>query len=304
MRVTGRQLRLVSLSAVFLYCIVTIQNATAIEVTDDNGAQVVLKQPAARIVSLAPSLTEMLFAIGAGEKIVGVVEYSDFPPEAADLPVVGRHDLLDLETILALQPDLVVSWKTGNPAAAIERLQQLGLTLYVAEPRELHSIPRHLEKLATLAGTRASAEPVIDEMTATLETLAQTYKVKSPVRVFYQVWDAPLITAGGNELINDMISLCGGQNIFADLSLMAPKVSTESVLARNPQVIIASGMDIARPEWLDRWENWPQLGAVSEGHLYFIPPDLVQRHTPRALLGARQMCKQIDQARDSQGTSN
>ena len=286
-----------SLAGVLLLCLMATTTVAAIEVIDDNGARVNLDQPARRIVSLAPSLTEMLFAIGAGEKIVGVVEYSDFPPEATTLPVVGRHDLLDLETIIALQPDLVVSWKTGNPAAAIERLRQLGLTVYVAEPRELHSIPEHLDKLAILAGVGASAQPVINEFTATLGNLRKTYGRKSLVRVFYQVWDSPLITAGGNELINDIISLCGGQNIFADLSLMAPKVNTEAVLVRNPQVIIASGMDIARPEWLDDWRNWPQLEAASKGQLYFIPPDLVQRHTPRVLLGTIQMCEQINRAR-------
>ncbi|MBT8146082.1 MAG: cobalamin-binding protein, partial [Gammaproteobacteria bacterium] len=258
--------------AVMLLWSITFPAAASIEVIDDSGARVQLEQPAQRIVSLAPSLTEMLFAVGAGDKVVGVVEYSDFPPAATSLPIVGRHDLLNLEAILALQPDLVVSWRTGNPAAAVERLQQLGLTVYVAEPSELHSIPGHLAKLALLTGAGEEAQTVVNELTAALNKLRETYSAKSGVRVFYQVWDSPLITAGGNELINDMITLCGGQNIFADLSLIAPKVSTESVLVRNPQVIIASGMDIARPEWLDSWENWPQLEAVSAGHLYFIPP--------------------------------
>ncbi len=277
--------------------LITTTSLAAIEVIDDEGTLVQLEQPASRIVSLAPSLTEMLFAINAGDKIVGVVEFSDFPPAAASLPVIGRHDLIDLEAIVALQPDLVVSWKSGNPSAAIERLRQLGLTVYVAEPRELQNIPTHLERLAILAGTEKSAHKVSEQFTATLRQLRATYSGQSGVRVFYQVWDSPLITAGGNELINDMITLCGGLNIFADLSLMAPKVDTESVLARNPQVIIASGMDIARPEWLDNWRDWPQMEAVAAGHLYFIPPDLVQRHTPRALTGVSQMCEQINRAR-------
>jgi iron complex transport system substrate-binding protein len=293
-RPAARPWRLVEVAILSL---VTATALAAVEVVDDDGALVQLEQPAGRIVSLAPSLTEMLFAIGAGEKIVGVVEYSDFPSAAADLPVIGRHDLLDLEAIVALQPDLVVSWKSGNPAAAVERLRQLGMTVYVAEPRELQSIPAHLERLAILAGTERSAQAVAEEFAATVEQLRQSYSRQNGVRVFYQVWDSPLITAGGNELINDMITLCGGLNIFADLSLMAPKVNTEAVLVRNPQVIIASGMDIARPEWLDDWRDWPQLDAVAAGHLYFIPPDLVQRHTPRALLGASQMCEQIDRAR-------
>ncbi|MEZ5488801.1 MAG: cobalamin-binding protein [Gammaproteobacteria bacterium] len=293
--------RLICLAAGFLGGLLPLQGTGSegkdLEVMDDDGNRVILEQPATRIISLAPSLTEMLFAAGAGDRIVGVVEYSDYPAQAAALPVVGRHDLLDLEAIVALQPDLVVSWKSGNPAAAVERLKRLGLSVYVAEPRELDSIPLHLERMATLAGTLDLARPVIENFDDTLNRLRTEYSAKSTVRVFYQVWDQPLITAGGDELINDMITLCGGSNIFADLNLMAPKVSTEAVLVRNPQVIIASGMDIARPEWLDAWLAWPQLEAVAQGRLYFIPPDLVQRHTPRALQGVSRMCEQIDRAR-------
>ena len=269
----------------------------AVEVIDDDGNVVRLAHTANRIISLAPSLTEILFAAGAGDKVVGVVEYSDYPPAATEITVVGRHDLLDLETILALQPDLIVSWKTGNPAASVNRLKQLGYPIYVAEPKQLQSIPGHIERLGTLAGTMNIANEVINNFTDTLQQLESDYNHQGAVSVFYQVWDTPLITAGGNELINDIISLCGGRNIFADLSLVAPKVDKESVLARNPQVIIASGMDIARPEWLDSWLDWPTLGAVANSHLYFIPPDLVQRHTPRALQGAQLMCEQIDKAR-------
>jgi iron complex transport system substrate-binding protein len=119
------------------------------------------------------------------------------------------------------------------------------------------------------------------------------------VTIFYQVWDRPLITAGGNELINDIITLCGGRNIFANIRRVAPKVSREAVLKRNPEVIIASGMDIERPEWLDDWLRWPSLKAVANKNLFFVPPDLLQRHTPRALLGAAQMCDQLDQARSN-----
>ena len=151
-----------------------------LEVIDDDGNRVILEQPATRIVSLAPSLTEMLFAAGAGDHIVGVVEYSDFPAQAAALPVIGRHDLLDLEAIVALQPDLVVAWKSGNPAAAVARLKRLGLTVYVAEPRELASIPLHLEKMATLAGTLDLAQPVVSDFNETLNRLRA--EATSPTR--------------------------------------------------------------------------------------------------------------------------
>jgi iron complex transport system substrate-binding protein len=202
-----------------------------------------------------------------------------------------------MEKILQLQPDLVVAWQTGNPRASVNRLRELGLTVYIAEPKRLESIPSHIRRLATLAGTEKLAEKVIEEFETKLITLTENYRTKTPVRTFYQVWDRPLISAGGNELINDIIELCGGVNIFADIELLAPKVSVESVLIRNPQAIIASGMDIERPEWLDEWLKWEQLSAVNTSSLFFVPPELLQRHTPRALIGAKSMCEQLDQTR-------
>ncbi len=271
--------------------------AYAAEVVDDEGSIIRLNEPAERIVSLAPSLTELIFAAGAGEKLVGVVEYSDFPEAAKILPIVGRFDMLDMERIIELRPDLVVAWQTGNPRASVSRLRSLGLTVYIAEPKNLESIPSHIERLAVLAGTQSVATQAAADFRTKLDTLVVRYSSKAPVTTFYQVWDAPLISAGGNELINDIIELCGGENIFADINLVAPKVSAEAVLVRNPVAIIASGMDIERPEWLDDWKRWPSLTAVANNNLFFVPPELLQRHTPRALQGAEQMCEQIDRAR-------
>lgn len=285
------------LTACVLFGSIAVQAMDEIKVLDDEGRSVELEKPAERIISLAPSLTELIFAAGAGEKLVGVVEYSDFPEAARALPIIGRFDLLDMERILQLQPDLVIAWQSGNPRASVKRLQDLGLTIYVAEPKDLASIPDHIERLATLAGTEAIAQLAADNFRNKLQELQTRYSSKEPVKTFYQVWDSPLISAGGNELINDIISLCGGENIFADIKLVAPKINIEAVLMRNPQAIIASGMDVERPEWLDDWKNWPSLNAVSKGNLFFVPPDLVQRHTPRALQGADTMCSQIDIAR-------
>jgi iron complex transport system substrate-binding protein len=284
--------------AVLLACY--SQPLLAAEVVDDEGSSIRLAAPAQRIISLAPSLTELIYAAGAGEKLVGVVEYSDFPDAARTLPVIGRFDMLDMERILALQPDLVVAWQTGNPRASVARLRELGLTVYIAEPKSLESIPSHVERLGILAGTQVIAKSAASDFRLKLESLATQYRSKTPVRTFYQVWDRPLITAGGNELIDDIINLCGGENIFADINLVAPKVSQEAVLVRNPTAIIASGMDIERPEWLDDWRRWPSLSAVANNNLFFVPPDLLQRHTPRALLGAELVCTQIDRAREKQ----
>lgn len=271
--------------------------AQPIQVSDDDGQLLSLERPAERIISLAPSLTELLFAAGAGDKLIATVEYSDFPPAAARLPRIGRHDMLDLERILALAPDLVVAWQSGNPRASINRLRELDLTVYSAEPKSLAVIPEHIIRLGTLAGTKATAEQASAAFNTTLQSLQRQFTDARPVRTFYQIWNLPLMTAGGNELINDIISLCGGENVFADINLVAPKVSIEAVLLRNPEAIVASGMDQERPEWLDDWLQWPSLTAVAAGNLFFIPPDLLQRHTPRALQGAIQMCTYLDSVR-------
>ena len=269
----------------------------AAEIIDDEGNLVRLEKPAKRIISLAPSLTELVYAAGAGSRLIGVVEYSDYPASAESLPLVGRFDGLDIERSLELKPDLIVAWQRGNPKSSITQLKNLNLKVYVAEPKNLSSIASHIEKLSVLTGTESRAQIAIQEFNSIYGELKRRYNNKSRVRIFYQLWDRPIITVGGNELINDIIELCGGENIFGDLPQLAPKIDQESVLIRNPKVIVASGSNTERPQWLDEWKLWPQLTAVAEENLYFIIPELLQRHTPRALLGTRQMCEYIDQAR-------
>ena len=269
----------------------------AIEVVDEDGNLIRLEKPAERIISLAPSVTELLFAIGAGSQVVGVIEYSDFPPEAKTLQVVGRFDLLDIEKILELDPDLIIGWKSGNPRTSIEQLKRLGLSVYLVELNDLPSISTQMESLSKLAGTTIEAKEAINHFNQTYESLVTQYSNRESVRTFYQVWESPIITTGGQELMNDIIELCSGENIFNAIDQIAPKVSLEAVIIANPEVIIGSGVGLTRPEWLNDWESWPSLKAVSEEHVYFIPPDLVQRQTPRTLIGAKQMCEHIAKAR-------
>jgi len=282
--------------ALTLCCYSINSQGQNISVVDDAGRQVTLTGPAQRIISLAPSLTELLFVAGAGNRIVGVSEYSDFPPQAQGIPVVGRYNLLDMEAIVAFGPDLIVAWQSGNPQAAVQSLIDLGFNVYIAEPRTLASIAHQIENFGQLAGTQNTSDAASRYFNEQLGILQSRYEGAPEVSVFYQVWNEPLISVGGDELINDIITLCGGHNIFADQGL-APKISIESVLSRDPEAIIASGMDIARPEWLDDWRRWPQMQAVSNDHLYFIPPDLVLRHSLRVLSGALQMCAHLDKVR-------
>lgn len=288
---------------VFLILIATLlalpgaSTAAEIVVRDDTGRELRLPGPAQRIVSLAPHITEVLFAAGAGERIVGVVAYSDYPEAARGLPQVGGYSNLDMEAITALRPDLVIAWSSGNRGAHLEKLGALGIPVYVNEARSFEGVARSLEMFGRLAATEATASAAAQAFRARRDALAQRYAGRAPVRMFYQVWAQPLMTINGKHLISDAIRLCGGINVFDDLATLAPSIGVEAVLAANPEAIVASGMDAARPEWLDEWRRWPDLAASAAGNLYFIAPELIQRHTPRILDGTAQLCEHLQAAR-------
>lgn len=272
--------------------------------TDDIGRELRLAQPARRIVSLAPHITELLFAAGAGERVVGAVAYSDYPEAARSLPRVGGYGNIDMEAVAALQPDLVVAWKTGNRDAHLEKLAALGIPVYVNEPRSFDDVARSLENLARLAGSEAAGRAAAEAFEARKQALATRYAARPKVRMFYQIWDRPLMTINDAHLISDAIRLCGGENVFGSLPQLAPTISVESVLAADPEVIVASGMGEARPDWLDAWKRWPRLKATALENLFFIPPDLIQRHTPRLLDGATRLCEFLDEARARRGATS
>jgi iron complex transport system substrate-binding protein len=268
-----------------------------ITVMDDMSQPMSLSQPAQRIVSLAPHVTEVLFAAGLGERIIGAVSYSDYPEEAKTIPRVGGYNNLDIERIVTLQPDLVVAWHEGNHPAQLDTLRRMGITVYTSNPHELDDIPKAIERLGILGGTQAQAQDAADAYRQTLSTLIERYSQRPPVSVFYQIWHQPLMTINDQHLIGKVLKLCGGENIFAGLSALTPTVSTEAVLQAEPEVIVASGMGESRPEWLDDWRRWHQLPAVRNQALYFIPPDILQRHGPRILEGATQLCERLEQTR-------
>jgi iron complex transport system substrate-binding protein len=271
--------------------------AVNIDLVDDSGAMVRLPNPAQRIVSLAPHITELLYAAGAGSRIVASVEFSDYPAAAKALPRIGSYARLDLERIVALRPDLVIGWQSGNPAADLEHLRALGLPLFLSEPALIDDVPRTLEQLGILAGTETAARRAATDFRARQQSLALRYATQPPVRVFYEIWDQPMTTINHKQIISDVLRLCGGRNVFADLHTLAPVVGVEEVLAADPEVIMASGADAARPVWLDAWKRWPRLTAAIRDNLFFVDPDLVQRQTPRLLDGAEQICADLEDAR-------
>jgi iron complex transport system substrate-binding protein len=282
--------RLLSLIFLALYSL----SLQALQVVDDSGKTVTLHAPAQRIVSLAPHVTEQLYAIGAGDLLVGAVDYSDYPEAARALPRVGGYSRLDLEQILALKPDLVVGWQSGNSSQQLERIEELGLTLYRSEPRRLDAIASSMERLGILTGKEATATEQATDFRHRVAALRRAARGRAPRTLFYQIWNRPLMTVNGEHLIDEVITLCGGRNIFVDLPVLTPTVSEEAVIAANPEVIIASGMGQERPEWLDDWRRWPQLRAVQNNALYSIDPNIIQRPTPRLLDGVAQMCRFIN----------
>jgi iron complex transport system substrate-binding protein len=272
-----------------------------VRVTDDYGKAVVLAAPARRVVSLAPHLTELMYAAGAGGRLVGALQYSDYPPAAKRLPRVGSEAQIDLEALLALRPDLVIAWPQSGSTRAVERIAALGIPVFRSEPRTLDGIAKTLETLGRLAGTERAAGAAAAAFRARAARLARTYSSLPTVRVFYEVWDHPLMTVNGDHVISKVMRLCGGENVLADLPALAPAIDRELVLRADPEVIVASGVDGRRPAWLDDWKAFPALAAVRRANLYTIRPELLQRHTPRLLDGAAELCRILRRVRAKRG---
>lgn len=268
-----------------------------ITVIDDAGNGIRLAKPARRIVSLAPHVTEILFAAGAGSLIVGAVEYSDYPPEAKKIPRVGDNRAADLERIAALNPEIVIAWFHGNAKKQLDQLRKLQIPVYYSEPRKIEDVATDIERMGQLAGTQVVASKAAGEFRAKYEELKRRYGTRPAVTVFYEIWNKPLYTVNGQHLISDVIRLCGGVNIFAALPDLAPVVTFEAVVKLDPQAVIATGMGGVRPEWLNEWRRWPELKSVKNSNLFVIDSDIMNRHGPRIVDGARDLCAAIDKAR-------
>jgi iron complex transport system substrate-binding protein len=264
-----------------------------IRVKDDSGNVITLKQPAERIISLAPHATESLFAAGAGDKIIGAVSYSDYPEAAKLIPRVGGYPSLDIEKIVTLKPDLIVAWASGNNQKQVTKLAALGFNVFMSEPKQPRDIAKTIKRFGKLAGTSAIANKA-----ATDFILQENFSKTKKVKVFYQFWNKPIMTVNRNHLISNVINLCGGINVFSDLHSLTPKVSIEAVLATNTDVIIAGGKGDKKEKWISEWEVWTQLAAVKNKQIYFIDPDLLNRAGPRILDGAEQLCNILEKARN------
>ena len=249
-----------------------------------------------RIVTLAPNLAELVFAAGAGDRLVGVSAYSDYPPAVETLPLVGDAFMIDQEQLALIRPDLLLAWESGTPAHVVDELRQAGYAVEVIRTRSLADISVAVTRIGELAGTGPHAREVASEFVAALGELADIYRGAGTIRVFYQVSKRPLYTVGREHYASELIALCGGQNVFADVDELAPAIDVEAVLDRDPEAMLAS--DDAGDDAFGEWDRWPAIAANRYGNRFLLPADELSRPTTRVLGAGRAICSSLQAARE------
>ena len=254
-----------------------------------------IPESAQRIVSLAPNLTELVFAIGAGERLVGVSAWSDYPREVLELPVVGDAFTVDQEQLMLLEPDLLLVWESGTPAHTVDELRAVGYNVATIRTRGLDDIATAMLALGELTGHRDGAAKAASDFRLQIQSLRDRYQQEPAIRVFYQVSSRPLYTVNGEHFVSELISICGGNNIFGDLNALAPTVDVEAVVDRDPEVMLAS-TDAGDDAFIE-WERWPAIGAIRYGNQFLLPADEIGRATGRLINAGQAMCIALQQAR-------
>jgi iron complex transport system substrate-binding protein len=287
-------------------------SAHAVSAVDDSGQTHVFATTPRRVVTLAPSLTELVFAAGAGASLVGTTALSDFPEPARHIARIGDAGRLDVERVLTMKPDLVLVWQRGATSREQEQLAAAGIPLFHLEPRRLDDVARAIERLGQLLGSADVAAAAAADLRRSLGALRDRHAGAAPVRVFYQIWMRPLMTINRSQIIDDVVTLCGGRNVFAELTPLVPVVSTESVVAADPEAIFtASEEGGSAPAWQQRpqdpafaaWRQHPRMTAVRRGWLFTLNGDGISRLGPRIVDGARAMCAALAQVRGERGTT-
>lgn len=265
-------------------------------VKDDLNEAVCVKQ-AQRVLVLAPHLTEIVDFVGGLKQVVAVDGSSNYPVAVNTLPKMGNPWMLGAEAILARKPDLVLVWQSGISMDAVAQLRKAGVAVFVSEPKTIAQVASTMHRLASLLGTAESTQPKVEEWLKAFDALRAQYAKAQPVSVFYQVWSQPLMTLGGQHVVSEVIALCGGRNVFADLPSLAAQVSVEGVLKRNPSVILASGTAQDNKALVKQWSAWPGLAAVQGSGIHTIPSDILVRNGPRLIDASKRVCAHIDDAR-------
>ncbi|HSN17640.1 MAG TPA: cobalamin-binding protein [Gammaproteobacteria bacterium] len=273
-------------------------SAAKLHLKGADGVELTLARPAQRVVSLAPDLAELLYDIGAGDSLQGAVEYTDYPATAKTLPRVGDAFHVDVEKLVALKPDLVLAWEGGTPEPLIVKLRALKVPVLALGTHELLDIASNMEMLGLATGHADAAQLAADDFRTFLGALRERYANQPPLTAFYEISPQPLFTVGGQQSISKLMEVCGAHNVFADLTDLAPAVTLESVLARNPQVIITGDGEGDAAERFKDWQRWPGLAATQQGNFVILNDDWVSRATPRLLNAGKQLCEALQRIRD------
>lgn len=268
--------------------------AAALSLPQHTGDELVLEQPAQRVITLAPHLAELVYLAGAGDRMVATVAYSNYPQAAENLPRIGDAFRFDLEQIMALQPDLVIAWDSGNPEAAMSGLEALGLPVWRTEVRTIGDMASLLRQIGFATGQ--DAQPQARAVEARWNDIQAQFAGRQTVSYFYQVAERPLYTVNGQHLISQGLSACGARNVFENLPSLAPQINPEAVLQADPDVLFAGRVE-ATDEPLAHWVTWPRLAAVNNEALFYLPADLINRATPRLLDAVEIACAQLEEYR-------
>jgi len=264
--------------------------------TDDAGRRIAPGPPAARIVTLAPHLAELAFAAGAGDRVVGVSSYTDWPESAQRLPVIAANGQVDLERLVALQPDLVLAWTSGVPAQEVARIERLGMRVVSVEIRRLEDVALWLRRIGALAGT-TTAEAAAQRYERDLAAVVASHRGRPTVDVFYQIWQDPLMTLNGAHLVSQILAVCGGRNVYGDAPTLAPVVSLEELIATRPRVVLVAAPPAQAGRWVAAWRTDRRLAAAGAQHVLPIDPALANRMGPRVLDGVNAVCVALETAR-------
>lgn len=286
-------LRVVMRILLLCFCVLAGQVSADIRLTDDLGRAVQLDAPAQRVISLIPHATELLYDINAQDQLIATVRFADYPEAAKAKPRVGDYNAINSEAILTLQPDLIIAYPMGPSRPQIDRLIELGIPVFFSDPQRFDAIAQAMRDLGQLTGQDDRADQAADKFQADIAALEQRYTDRAELSVFYEVWHQPIYTLNGDSYISDVIKLCGGRNVFADLPVLSPQVSLEAVFAANPDVIVTDNPQL--------WQSWTRLQAVQANALISTDADVLHRPTPSLLVGANQLCLDLEQIRAAKG---
>jgi len=266
-------------------------------------ADVEQSKPINRIIALSPHSVEMLFVLGAGDRIIATTKFSNYPPKAEDIPRIGGYNGIQIEKILALKSDLIIAWMDGNKIEDIEKMEKLGLNVYRSKTRSLDNIANELILFGEMIGLEDSGQQAANAFNARLKKIRTKNENKSPVRYFYQLWDEPLRAMAAGSWINAVMSACGGKNVFNNPALDYPEISIENVLIAAPEVFVIPSHHGTYTGGVDKWKKWPEIPAIANDQIYFIDGDLLHRFSTRILDGMEQVCIAFDKVRASRSTT-